>query len=75
MHRHLRILVAEEIRHATQVSDHLNTLIEYVINGWLSISAEVKEETQQYWPYNDVMVVVDVMVMKGRRIVVPTALK
>ena len=36
----------EEIRHTTQVDDHLNALTAYVINGWSSTRGEVKEEIQ-----------------------------
>ena len=68
-------MTAEEIRHVMQEDDHLNALKAYIINGWSSTRAEIKEETQPYWPFHDDMVVVDSIVMKGRRTVVPVPLQ
>ena len=41
----------EEMRHTTQVDDHLNALTMYVIHGPPSTRADVKEEIQPYGPF------------------------
>ena len=45
--------MAEKIRHATHMDDQLNVLTAYMINGWPSTRAELKEEIQLYWPFCD----------------------
>ena len=47
----------------------------YVINGGPSTRAEVKEEIQMYWPFLDDPAVIDGIVMKDRRIIVPASLQ
>ena len=66
-------MTAEEIRHATRVASHLNTLTEHMINGWSSIRAEVKEEIWLYCHLE--MTVIDGTVMNSRRIVIQTSLQ
>ena len=65
-------MTAEEIRYATQVNYHQNTLIAYVINGWPLTRTETTEEEQPYWPFQDD---IGTMEMKGRRIIVPVSLQ
>ena len=70
----LKCMIAKEIRHTMQEDDHLNEVTAFMINGWLSTTAEVKEEIKQYWQFHDFIVIIDDIVMKGRIIVVPALL-
>ena len=67
-------MMAEKNRHALQAQDYLHALTAYIIYGWPSTRAEVKEEIQLYWPFCDSMAVIDGIVMKGR-IAIPASLK
>ena len=53
-------MTREGNKHATQTNGHLNTWTSYVINGWQSIRAEVKEEINQCWPFQDGITAIDV---------------
>ena len=45
------------------------------VNGWPSTRAEAKEEMQMCWTFHDDMAVIEDIVMKDRRIVVPALLQ
>ena len=49
----------EAIRHAMQDYSHLSALITYMIHGWPSTRAEVKEELKPYWPFRNDITVID----------------
>ena len=46
----------------------LNTLTEYVINGWPATKVKVKEEIQPYWLYRDDSGVADGTVRKAEEL-------
>ena len=62
-------MTPEEISQALQADDNLNVLTEYMINGWPSTKAEVKEEIRLYWLIRDNMAAIDGIVMKSRSVV------
>ena len=66
---------AEEIRQVTQADGHLKALTMYMKNGWPLLGTEVKEEIQPYWLLQDDAVVMNWVVMKDRRILLPASLQ
>ena len=46
-----------------------------IIVGWPSMRDEVHSDLRPYWCYRDDLVVIDGVVMKGRWIIIPMALK
>ena len=66
--------MAEEIRFVTQVDNHLNALIIYLINSWSSVWTEVKDK-YSYWVFWDDTAVIDGIEMKSKRIMVLGALQ
>ena len=64
---------AKEIRLATLDNKHMCLLSEYVLHGWPSTNVEVQKELQPYWSFRNEIAVIDGIVMKGIRIIVPTS--
>ena len=65
---------AEEIMLATLDDDHLGMLSKYVLYGWPSTKAAM-QVLQPYWSSRDETAIIDGIVMKGRRIIVPLSCK
>ena len=59
-------MTAEEIRHATEEDDHLNTLMTYMINDRPATRAWIKGEIQADWPFRDDLAVIDGIQLQGR---------
>ena len=64
-----------QIQQAFTQDDHLQCLKSFIIAGWLSTKEELDRDLKPYWSYRDDLVAIDGVVMKGRQIVIPTALK
>ena len=47
----------------------------YVIHDWPMTRAEVREEVKLYWSFRDKVVVINGIMMKGRRILIPALLQ
>ena len=45
------------------------------ITGWLDARKQLHQDIKPYWSIKDDMSVIDCMIMKGRRIVVPKVLQ
>ena len=63
------------MRYATKADDHLNELTAYVINGCLSTRADISEDIQPYWAFQDVITAIFGIVVEGRRSLLPAALQ
>ena len=50
----------------------LVTLKSQIIKGWPSIRSECPNNLSDYWNYRDKLCILDGLVLKGTRIVVPT---
>ena len=53
--------------------DVLMQLKELIMKGWPESMQDVNQDVQQFWPFRDELTVLDGVVMKGNRIVVPTS--
>ena len=60
---------------ASVQDEHLQCLKSFIIAGWPSMKDELHSDLRLYWSYRDDLVVIDGVVMKGRQIIIPTALK
>ena len=64
-----------ELQEATSQDQHLQHLMEYVIQGWPESKSQLPEDIRAYWLFRDNMAVIDGVVIKGRCIVIPDALQ
>lgn len=53
----------------------LNNLIETVLQGWPEIKSHVVKDIHAYWNYRDEISVVEGILFKGERLIVPTSLR
>ena len=44
-------MMAKKIKYVTPTDDHLHVLKTYVLNGWSSTRADIKDKIQAYWPF------------------------
>ena len=65
-------MTTEEIRLATLDNEHLGMLSEYILHGWLSTKSEVQKDLHHTGHYKEIGII-DGIVMKGRRIIVPAS--
>ena len=63
------------IRQETVNDGELQCLSETVLKGWPEYRSECPEPIIQYWNYRDEISIVDGIVMKGVRIVIPKVLR
>ena len=68
-------MTAEETRLVTIDYKHLNMLSEYVLCGWPPMRAEVQKELHAYWSFKDKIAIIDIIVMKGKRIIMPESVQ
>ena len=59
----------------TVQDEHLQQLKGVIIAGWQESREQVHQDIRSYWSFRDNMVVIDGIIMKGRHIVIPEALK
>ena len=65
----------QQIRSETQTDSELQTLLQYIMKGFPATSTECHESIKPYFNYCDELTVVDALILKGNRIVVPTKLR
>ena len=63
------------IRESTQNDPILKQLSETIVMGWPSEMKELPMCLRNYWPYRDELSVIDGIIMKGCRIVIPSELQ
>ena len=68
-------LTMHELQEATSQDQHLQCLIEYVIQGWPENKNQLPQDMRTYWTFRDDMAVIDLVVVKSRCIVTPEALQ
>ena len=68
------ILMAE-IQQASSQDAHLQQLKSFIIAGCPDTKDELHVYLRPYWLYRDKLVVIDVIILKGRCIVIPNSLR
>ena len=68
-------MTTEEIRSVTTYDEHLSRLSEYLLCGWLSMTAELQKDLPPYWSFRDETVINDSITIKGKRIIIPASLQ
>ena len=64
-----------KIQQASAQDDHLQCLKGFIITGWPSTKDELHADLKPYWSYRDELAVIDIIVLKGRHIVMPNSLR
>ena len=64
-----------QIQPESAQDEHLQHLKSFIIAGWPSMKDELHSDVRPYWSCRDDLAVIDGVVMKGRQIITPTALK
>ena len=65
----------EEIRDYTQQDITLQTVIEYIHKGWPTQKSNCHQMAQPYWNDHQNLTFINGLLMKGEKIVIPTALR
>ena len=55
-------------------SEHQDILSEQVLHSWSSSKADAQKELQWYWSFRHEIMIIDGIVMKGRRIIILASL-
>ena len=72
------ILECMSILHIQQAStqdDHLQCLKSFIITGWPSTKGEMHINLKPYWSYRDELDIIEIVMLKGRCIIIPASLK
>ena len=64
-----------ELPEATSQDQHLQHLMEYVIQGLPDSKNQLPQDIRTYWMFKDDMTIIDRVVIKGKLIVIPNALQ
>ena len=64
-----------QLQQATAQDDHLQQLKGYIITGWPENTDQMLQDMRTYCTFQDDMVVINGIIMKGRCVVIPEALK
>ena len=64
----------QQIQQATPQYKHLQQVKCFIIAGWLESKDQLHQDIRPYWQSRDDMVVIDVVIMKGRHIIIPEVL-
>ena len=64
-------MTMHELHEAAFQDQHLQHLMEYVIQGWPESKIQLPQDIRTYWTFRDDMEVIDGVVIKGRCIVIP----
>ena len=67
-------ITAERIMSVTIDKEHLSMLSDYVLHGWPS-RVEVQKDLQPYWSFRDEIAVINGIVLKTKRIMIPASLQ
>ena len=65
----------QDIRTETDRDATLQTLKNVVMRGWPSIRSQTPEVVHPFWNYRDEITVVDDLLFKGQRLIIPTGLQ
>ena len=65
----------QEIRLHTKQDPELQLLKSVILNGWPDKHQQCPPELQEYWNYRDELSVIDDIIIKGQRIIIPKALR
>lgn len=65
----------EEFRKETKKDLTLTKLTQTVLNGWPQTKCQAAREIQKYWNYREEISVVDGVLFKGERLIVPSAMR
>ena len=65
----------EEVRTATRQDSTMNKLQEVIMSGWSSERSKVPSEVQEYWNYREELSVVNNIILKGVKLVIPLSLR
>jgi len=72
----ITVLSADEIRDKTLEDDKLQRVVEYVLNGWPEHISEIHDESiRQYYNFRDEIGIVNGILVKGQRLIIPTELR
>lgn len=72
----IKVLSANEIRDKTLEDDKLQKVVEYVLNGWPEHVSEIHDESiRQYFNFRDEIGIVNGILVKGQRLIIPTELR
>ena len=63
-----------QIQQTSVQDEHLQCLNSFIIAGWPNVNDELHSTLRLYWSYRDDLAVIYEVVMKGRQIIIPTAL-
>ena len=63
------------IQQATVQDEHLQWLKCFIITGWPDTKDWLHQDIRSYWSFKDDLAVIDSVIMKGRCIIIPEALK
>ena len=64
----------DQIKTETQVDEELQMLVRYINSGWPAKHSECTESVRKYFNFRDELSVVDGLILKGNRIVIPAKL-
>ena len=64
-----------QIQQATIQDEHLQWLKSLIITGWPDTKDQLHQDIRPYWSFKDDLAVIDGVIMKGRCIIIPEALK
>ena len=65
----------QQIQQATAQDEQLQWLRGYIIVGWPEGKEHLHQDMRAYWPFKDNMAVIDLVIMKGRHVIIPEVLK
>ncbi len=60
-----------ELKVATASDDNLQQLVRVVTSGWHDDRASVPESVRQFWNFRDEITVIDGLLYKGQRLIIP----
>ena len=65
----------QTLREETKADATLTKMTKHILGGWPEHKQDLSEDLQPYWCFRDELAVLDGLVMKGSRVVVPTSLR
>ena len=65
----------DEFLRETEKDNQLQTLINCIQKGWPSVKQSCPSQVHEYWNYRDEMTLIDGLVFKRDRLVVPATLR
>ena len=65
----------QQIQQATAQDEHLQQQKGFKIAGWPESKEQVHQDIREYWSFRNDLAVIDGVIMKGRHVVIPEALK